>query len=174
MVRHVNENSWGFLPPRVFGALSPEEYVTERISEWRDWYDQRASLAKRKCVWMRAATLIAAAFVPAVVNLPVPHVTVAATILSLTVTVLVSLETVFHFGDQWRNFRATEQVLAREYYYYVTRSGPYQELNADAAFQLLVSRVEAALESENASLLHVLTKVPQESSATTTAANPVA
>jgi len=57
----------------------------------------------------------------------------AATIISLAVVILVSLESVYHFGDQWRNYRTTEQFLMREKVLFRTGDGPYRGLKKEAS-----------------------------------------
>jgi hypothetical protein len=118
---------------------------------------------------MRAASVVGAAVVPVIVNLPLPLMNFAATIISLAVVILVSLESVYHFGDQWRNYRTTEQFLMREKVLFRTGDGPYRGLKKEAAFSLLVERCEAQISAENSATLKVLVVAAQQPEANGTA-----
>jgi hypothetical protein len=101
--------------------MSPEEYIDERLNQFRQWYDKKAVKAKMAYQWMRALTVIGGAMVPVLINIKLPYIDIATTILSLVMVVLVSLESVFHFREQWKNYRSTEQLLAKEYQFYHRR-----------------------------------------------------
>ncbi len=158
------EKHWTHHKLRAFGSLSQEEYIDERLNQFREWYDKKATLAKRYYQWMRAITVIGGATVPVLINQPFEYLdtTEVTTLISLLVVVLVSLESVFHFREQWKNYRATEQVLAKEYFNFVSAEGPYRDLQEKEAFLQFVERVENAIASENASTLNVMTTVSEQ------------
>ena len=111
---------------------------------------------------MRAITVVGGATVPVLINLPFNNVDKVATVISLIVVVLISLESVFHFRERWKNYRATEQLLAKEYFNFVTAEGPYREQEEKEAFLNFVERVENAIASENASTLNVMTTLSEQ------------
>jgi hypothetical protein len=139
--------------------MTPEEYIDERLNQYKEWYDKKAVSAKRNCQWMRAISVVGGAIVPVLVNLPYNKliVQIITTFVSLIIVVLISLESVFHFGDQWKNYRSTEQLLAKKYFNFVSGEGPYRQQDSNEVFLNLVDRVENAISSENASTLNVMT-----------------
>jgi len=141
--------------------MTQEEYIDERLNQFREWYDKKATNAKKIALRMRAVTVIGGAIVPVLINFPFFDADIIATIVSLIVVVFVSLETVFHFREQWKNYRATEQLLAKEYFNFVTAEGPYREQEEREAFLNFVDRVENAIASENASTLNVMTTLSE-------------
>jgi hypothetical protein len=78
---------------------------------------------------------------------------------SLVVAGAIALESVYRYGEQWKNYRSTEQVLGHEEIYFLTRTGIYSELSGGDAFKTLVERVEATIANENAATLSVMTQV---------------
>ena len=78
------------------------------------------------------------------------------------VVILVSLESVYHYREQWKNYRSTEQLLGHEKIFFLTRTGPYEGLAADQAFTLIVERVEGAIAAENSATLSVMTLAPED------------
>ncbi|MFI6359259.1 DUF4231 domain-containing protein [Streptomyces sp. NPDC050743] len=83
--------------------------------------------------------------------------TVTATVLSLIVVGSVSLESVYRYREQWKNYRSTEQLLGHERIYFETKVGPYAGLSESEAFTTLVARVESAIANENSATLNVMT-----------------
>ena len=59
------------------------------------------------------------------------------------------------------NYRSTEQYLRREYFQFTSREGVYANEDESSAFRVFVERVEAKIETENASTLQVLTTVSE-------------
>jgi len=114
---------------------------------------------------MRAFTVVAGGIVPVLVNVETsintligyPVMKAAITVISLMVVVAVSLESVLHYREQWKNYRSTEQLLGHEQFAYLTKVGVYKEASPEDAFKLFVERVEDAISSENAATLNVMT-----------------
>lgn len=154
---------WTDRPPRAFGALGAAEYITERLNPIRAWYDKEASKAKRNYLWMRTATVIGSAVVPVLINLDLKYMPALTTVISLIVVILVSLESVLHFREQWKSYRSTEQSLEKEYYNFVAAEGAYRGLDAAKAFLAFVDRVEGAIAAENATTLSVMTTAGEQS-----------
>ena len=141
--------------------MNPEEYIAERLNESLVWYDKSAKRNKSWYLRMRAVTVISGALVPVLINLDLPYVNLGATVLSLIVVLFVSLESVYHFREQWTNYRSTEQRLRNEYFLFTANEGPYAKMDAHDAFRVFVERVEGTIEAENASTLQVMTTISE-------------
>jgi hypothetical protein len=142
--------------------LTAEQYIADRLEQYQSWYDGKARKTKVRYLRMRTATVVGGACVPALVNLDFQYVRVLTTLASLVVVVLVSLESVFHYREQWKNYRSTEQVLGHEKVFYRVRTGSYEGLNDRDAFRLLVDRTEGAIAAENSATLNVMTISSEE------------
>ena len=154
------------LPPRKFHSVDAETYIAERFNDAISWYDSKAVTSKSRYQWMRAVSVIGGVLVPVLVNVSLPgleiYLKAVTTVLSTLVVLLVSLESVFHYREQWVNYRSTEQFLRREYFLFAAKEGVYTDLrSADDAFRVFVERVEAKIESENTSTLQILTTVTE-------------
>lgn len=148
-------------PSQLCGSMKPGEYIKERLEQYIGWYDRKAVSTKAKYLRMRAVSVVGGSLVPVLVNIDIQYMRFATTLISLTVVILVSLESVFHYREQWKNYRSTEQYLSREKVLFLTGEGPYKKLQGNETFILLVERVEAAIESENASTLNVMAVASQ-------------
>jgi len=146
--------------------FTADTYLTERLAQYQNWYDKKAVACKTKYLRMRAFTVIGGGLVPVLANvqglkdlkLGVYDVgTVLVTVISLLVVVFVSLESVFHYREQWKNYRSTEQLLGHEQFLFQAKVGRYKGMQDREAFLLLVERVEDAIASENSATLNSMT-----------------
>ena len=151
------------LLPREYGSIPEYEYIAERVNDAIAWYDKSADKQKKLYLRMRATTVIGGALVPVLVNIKVPFVDISilTTIISLIVVLLVSLESVYHFREQWTNYRSTEQSLRHEYFLFTTKGGAYAAKDKALAYQHFVERVEELISSENASTLKIISSVSE-------------
>lgn len=150
--------------------LHPEKYIKERLDQYQNWYDNKAVKMKRNYLRGRVWSAINAVLVPIVTNISLPVIVITtsltldvskvlATILSTSVALLIALEGVLHYREQWKNYRTTEQYLTAEKNLFLNKVGDYSNLTENEAFKLLVKRVENAITEENAITLNVLTKI---------------
>jgi hypothetical protein len=102
--------------------------------------------------------------VPVLINIPsqytllgAPVIQLIVTVISLLVVVGVSLESVFHYREQWKNYRSTEQLLGHEKFLFQSRVGRYRKLSNEEAYRLFVERIEESISIENAATLNVMT-----------------
>lgn len=140
---------------------SPADYIHERVDQYQSWYDKKAVTCKSLYMYMQGISIIAGVTVPVLINLNWPSINIFTTIISLIVIIFVSLESVFHYREQWKNYRSTEQLLGHEKIRYLTKTGPYQKLDEISAFLVFVDRVETAISTENSATLNVLTHIAE-------------
>ena len=157
------------LPPRKFGVMTEENYISERVNQALKFYDKSSRNNKNKYLRIKAVTVIGGAVVPVLVNIDeVPYINIITTIISLIVVLLVSLESVYHHREQWTHYRSAEQNLRNEYFLFAAKGGTYGDLQAEQAFRLFVDRTEEIIEAEGSSTLKVMTTVSETRSKPTT------
>ncbi|MFI8822741.1 DUF4231 domain-containing protein [Streptomyces sp. NPDC053431] len=139
------------------GRMTPETYIDGRLAQYQEWYDRKATKMKAMHLRMRTVSVVGGALVPVLVNLDMGFARITATVLSLVVVASVSLESVYRYREQWKNYRSTEQLLGHERVYFAARVGPYHGLSDRDSFTTLVARVEKAIASENSATLNVMT-----------------
>lgn len=151
----------------LFGSWKPSDYIEQRAKQYQAWYDNKAVTAKSSYLRMRTTIVLGGVVVPVIVNSAIPGKDVVASIISLVVAAFVALESVYHYREQWKNYRSTEQFLGREQVLFLTGEGGYKEFKSpQAAFIYFVERCEGAIEAENASTLNVMTLAQQEAKST--------
>jgi hypothetical protein len=163
-------------PPPLSGAA--QRYVEERLEPYRRWYDRQSKRARTAFLSMRSFAVVGGCVVPVLVNLQAlfksasldhPPLRIAITAVSLAVGITISLEGVFHFREQWKAFRTTEEILAHERTIFSTQTGTYHGLSAEDAFALFVNHVEDIIVSDGATNLQMLTSTREATRKTKTA-----
>jgi hypothetical protein len=149
----------------MYKSMQAEDYIQARVLQFIGWYDKKAVSAKSAYLKLRTASVVGALIVPIAANLSFTgydiYKTGVITVLSLLVSISVALDGVYHFGDQWKNYRSTEQFLSREKVLFQTGEGPYRGLAPDDAFLLFVERCEGQIASENSATLNVIVSANQ-------------
>jgi len=149
----------------VFKSMTAEEYILQRVNQFQEWYDKKAVGAKSSYLAIRVTAVIGSVLVPVAANV-IPQFPDwsrgLTTGLSLVVSLAVALDSVYHYGDQWKNYRSTEQFLSREKFLFQTGEGPYKDMEPEKAFVLLVERCEAQIAAENSATLNVIAAVAQQ------------
>ncbi|RDV11032.1 DUF4231 domain-containing protein [Arthrobacter sp. RT-1] len=140
-----------------------QDYISNRLRQYQAWYDGKAVKCKKLYLRMRTGSVVGGALVPALINVPWEWMAPITTTISLGVVALVSLESVYHYREQWKNYRSTEQYLGHEAIYFANAVGVYKDLDNAAALETLVERTESAIAAENASTLSSMTLAEQVS-----------
>lgn len=121
-------------------------YLENRWQSQRDYYSRQAARNKRWHLALMVFTSLTSISVPILLNVPnVPKL--IPTVLSGLVAMAAALENVYHFGDNWRNFRRTLEALKRERMLFEMGVGPYK--NPERAFDRFVRTVENLIAEEN-------------------------
>lgn len=124
-----------------------EKYLNERWQQQRDYYSKQSARNKRWHQSLLVFTAVGAIAVPILLNIPeVPKW--VPTILSGLVAAATAIENVYHFGDNWRNFRQTLEMLKRERALFDAGVGPYKDPRV--AFDRFVKTVEDLIAIETA------------------------
>lgn len=149
-------------------SYDAEAFISERVRQYQTWYDKKAVWAKKRFLFMRGFSVVGGSVVPVLINVPndvllfgVPVLKALVTLTSLLVVIAVSLESVLHYREQWKNYRSTEQLLGHETVAFTNKIGVYSDRAPDDAFRLFVERVEDAIRSENAATLNIMTLTHQ-------------
>ena len=142
-----------------------DRYLNERLTGYIGYYDRTAQRMKKRHLQTKGTAAVGAVLIPVVSNLPwqleFGGVTVdvssgGASIIGLAVALILALEGVFHFKEQWQNYRGTEQFLLSQRFRFENRTDEYESLESEDAFRLFVKRVEDAILEENNVTLNIL------------------
>ena len=131
-------------------------YINARWLKYVEWWDCRSRSAKWKYQWMRGLVVVAGALIPALVGLrelvEPSHAwifAVASIIASLVVAICAGLESLFGFGDIWREKRMAAEIIKSEGFSFLQLAGVYAEFSSHgAAYKLFAENVEDLIRHE--------------------------
>lgn len=139
-----------------YSARTPEAYLQTRVDYKTEAYARKGDRYRWSYLCVASVAAVAAAAVPVLINVKdVPSI--IPTLLILLVTVLVTLEGVFHLREHWKNYDLMKSFLRQEACLFQANAGPYRRKSSDEAFVLLVERVEDAIAKERAQTIEMRT-----------------
>ena len=146
----------------TYSARTPAEYLQTRVDFKTEAYRRKGEHYRFGYQSTATVAAIAAAAVPVLINLKdVPAI--VPTLLSLLVTILVTMEGIFHFREHWKSYDLMKSFLRQEACLFEAGGGAYRGKAANEAFVLLVERVEEAIAKERAQTIEMRTaRAPEE------------
>lgn len=140
----------------TYSARTPAEYLQTRVDFKTEAYRRKGEHYRFGYQTTASLAAVAAAAVPVLINLKdVPAI--VPTLLSLLVTILVTLEGIFHFREHWKSYDLMKSFLRQEACLFEASAGAYRGKTAQDAFVLLVERVEEAIAKERAQTIEMRT-----------------
>jgi hypothetical protein len=122
--------------------------VVERLEDQISWYDRKSSSNQRIYKRIKVTEIVAAAVIPFLPALQLPHADWIAGGLGVVITVLEGLLHLNQYQQNWIAYRSTCESLKHEKYVYIAKASPYAGV-ADAR-ALLAERVESLVSQEHA------------------------
>jgi hypothetical protein len=147
-----------------YSARTADEYLKTRVDAKTAVYRDKG--LRYRWSYLSTATIAAAsaATVPVLINLKGVD-SLYPTLLSLLVTILVSVEGIFHLREHWKNYDLITSFLRQEACLFQATAGSYRKKEADEAFRLLVERVEDAIAKERSQTIEMRTAPPPKDDA---------
>lgn len=139
-----------------YSARNPNDYLKTRVDFKTEAYRLKGERYRWSYLITAATAAIAAAAVPVLINLDNVSPLVP-TLLSLLVTILVSVEGIFHLREHWKNYDLMKSFLRQEACLFQAGAGAYRGKDEKEAFVLLVERVEDGIAKERAQTIEMRT-----------------
>ncbi|MFA6832219.1 MAG: DUF4231 domain-containing protein [Bacteroidaceae bacterium] len=116
--------------------MNIDNYLTERVDKQQEWFSNKSRLNKRYYNLITGPTVVLSILVPCIVSFN----GIIGQILSVLCAMLIALGASFKFNDKWRIYRQTSELLKREKFLFLTKSGIYH--NNDDAEPVFVESIE--------------------------------
>lgn len=125
-------------------------------SRWLDqvvWMEGRAGHAQRRYYALRLTAIVGGILIPVTVTLSRPDgwgwMVWVATVLGAVVAIVSAVEEFFNYGERWRHYRNTVELLKIEAWQFFQLSGTYKRASTHAdAYTRFATRVEAILQED--------------------------
>lgn len=134
-----------------------KDYIDARWLNYVEWWDSRARQAKARYLAMRGAVVIGGAAIPALVGLRELQefgdvgwlFAIASIVVSFVIAVCAGFESLFGYGDIWREKRAAAELIKIEGFSFFHLCGVYEKFKSHAeAYKLFATNVEDLIRSE--------------------------
>jgi Protein of unknown function (DUF4231) len=140
-----------------------KQLLRERWLDQLGWTSRQAVRARRRYLWLRIPVVVGGVMIPGFVsmllgggdsiswlgNLPIWVIRLVTFVLSLGVAILVAVEQVLNYGDRWRHYRRTAELLKTLGWQYLMLTGTFRRFSSHtAAFGPFTERVEDALNED--------------------------
>ena len=119
------------------------------------WLEGRARTSQRRYIRLKMIAIVGGVTVPTLVGVQLGNPTVQSGIqwltlvLGLAVAIATAFEGFFKFGDRWRLYRRTAELLKSEVWQYVQLAGPYARQGGhEKGYSRFAARVEMILGSD--------------------------
>jgi hypothetical protein len=145
------------------------EYINARWLKYVEWWDWRSRQAKRKYQALRSAVVVGSALIPALVGLRELNKSgeygwmfaVASIVTSLVVAICAGLESVFGFGDIWREKRMSAELIKSEGFSFLQLTGGYAQFKTHQdAYKAFAQNVEDLIRHEIKDYIVAVTPKP--------------
>lgn len=152
----ASENSYYEFLKQNFGKLIEVLQLSDLQknflrSRWLDqvlWMEGKAGITQKRYYTLRLAAIIGGVIVPALVGLKLGNgasalITWLTFIISMIVAISVAVEEFFHYGERWRHYRRTVELLKIEGWQFFQLAGTYQDYKTHSdAYPAFSGRVE--------------------------------
>jgi hypothetical protein len=145
------------------------ESIKARWLKYVQWWDSRARRAKSWYYLLRTVVVIGGAAIPVLLALgevnqladSASRFTIAAIITSFFVAISAGTESLFSFGDIWREKRDVCELIKSEGFNFFQLSGDYTGKSRKDAYLLFVSNVEELIRVEIKGYIRAVTPKPE-------------
>jgi hypothetical protein len=150
-----------------------KEYLENRVTPQRKWYEDKATENKKRFVSYQTGIIFLGALIPVLValeskvDLLLSYGGPIAAFISACISVLAGLDKLKQPQPNWFNYRANEEALKKEEWLHKYKAGPYKGMEEGEANILFVERVESIVSADIARVTNSLEKegkveIPEE------------
>ena len=136
-------------------------------SRWLDqvlWMEAKSGAAQKSFYTLRLVAIVGGVLVPALISLDLGGWLKGVTFgVSLLVAISVAVEEFFHFGERWRHYRRSVELLKIEGWLFFQLSGPYRDFKGHAeGYPQFGGKVEEIMQHEVDIYISQVTKEKEE------------
>ena len=136
------------------------EYLEKRVKEQQLWYEDKATVNKRRFLTFQSIIIILSALIPLVVALSTvagfeKWIGLISAIISTIVAIIAGLDKLTQPQPNWFNYRANEESIKKEEWFFKYKAGPYRGMKAKDAEILFVERIESVISADIARITNL-------------------
>lgn len=137
--------------------MNDEQYIKERLDVQQNFHSKKSDEFKNAYYITNIIMLVCTALITISALFSQFYFRLITSFLGAAVTILLGINKLKKYHENWIHYRMISETLKREKYYYLSKSGFYRE-QKENSFNLLVERVEQIICDENANWAQINTK----------------
>lgn len=134
--------------PEITDTPAGNDPIYARLEDQLNWYDRKSGAAQRTFKRIKVVEILAAAIIPFLAGITLPHDKLVIAGLGVLITILEGILHLNQYQQLWGTYRSTCEALKHEKYVYLAGAGPYRGAADPRA--LLAERVESLVSQEDA------------------------
>jgi hypothetical protein len=130
-------------------SMTEDEFLKQRVDDQIGWYDKKSQWNQKWYKWLRIIEILAAMAIPFLTGYITPECTcmkIIVGLLGLVIAIITAVVSLYHFQENWIEYRTTCESLRHEKFLFLTKTEPY---NIVEPFALFVQRIESLISTEN-------------------------
>lgn len=131
-----------------------EDYMNDRVKNQREWYEIKANENKKKFVSYQTVIIILGALIPVLVGfesvIPIlkEYGGPITAVIAAVIAIYAGLDKLNQPQPNWFNYRANEESIKKEEWYFKYMAGPYKKLEKEEAQTLFIERIESIISAD--------------------------
>jgi len=132
-----------------------ERYLKERSGFQRKWYEKFATRNKKKFLCYQTTIIVLGAVIPVLVTMGniydcinPSHIGFTTAIISATISIIAALDKLHHPQPNWFNYRANEESIKKEEWFFQYMAGDYKSMSKPDAESLFIERIEGIISAD--------------------------
>ena len=140
--------------------MTEEDYISQRLKDQIDWYDNKSSLCQKHHKRLRTIEIICAALIPFMTGYisTIPQLAYIVGALGVIIAIAASISSLQKYEERWIEYRTNCETLRHHYILYQTKVAPYSGKNA---FNRLVINIESFISQENSNWSSIVTSTEE-------------
>jgi hypothetical protein len=129
-------------------------YLEDRVKAQRTWYEDKANKNKKKFISYQTIIIVLGAVIPVIVALESSCPTLKiyggpiTAIISAIISIYAGLDKLMQPQPNWFNYRANEEAIKKEEWFFKYQAGPYKKLSEEEAKIIFVERIESIISAD--------------------------
>jgi len=130
------------------------DYLDERVTKQREWYEKKANENKKTFISYQTVIIVLGALIPVLVAFESVIPTLKeyggpiTALISAIIAVYAGLDKLKQPQPNWFNYRANEEAIKKEEWFYKYKAGPYKNKTEDEANIFFVERIESIISAD--------------------------
>ena len=130
-----------------------------RLENQLNWYDSKSIRCQKMYKWLKFFQILLAVSIPLMSHMEPVIAKWSTSVAGASIAILEGIQHMNQYSTLWIIYRSTAERLKHEKFLFLSKAGPYSDLDASNRLKTLAERVEEHVSTEHAHWFNELQKV---------------